>query len=163
MRFTKEDNLISRRLAEEAIFIDPEYGGAYYLLATTHMLDVWLRATKSPKQSLEKAIELARKAISLGGTGSHALLGWLYAMTRQHDKAIAECQQAVDLYPNLASAHAWYGMVLNSTGRFEEAVPVFEQAICYDSKDSIDSKCPRGFHASCFLNRNRCLCDRMRF
>ncbi len=131
-RFTKEDILISRRLTEEAISIDPEYGQAYSLLATTHMVDVWLRTTKSPKQSLGKAIELARKAIALGAAGSHGLLGWLYAMARQHDKAIAECQQAVDLDPNSASAHAWYGMVLNSTGRFEEAVHEFEQAVRLD-------------------------------
>jgi adenylate cyclase len=132
MRFTKEDILISRRLTEEAISIDPEYGQAYSLLATTHMVDVWLRTTKSPKQSLGKAIELARKAITLGAAGSHGLLGWLYAMTRQHDKAIAECQQAVDLDPNSAVAHAWYGMVLNSTGRFEEAIHEFEQAVRLD-------------------------------
>ena len=132
MRFTKEDNLISRRLAKEAISIDPEYGMAYFLLAATHMVDVWLQATKSPRRSMGKAIELARKAVTLDGAASHGLLGWLYAMAKQHDKAIAECQQAVDLDPNSAGAHTWYGMVLNSTGRFEEAAHELEQAMRLD-------------------------------
>jgi adenylate cyclase len=129
MRFTKEDNLISRRLAEEAISIDSEYGGAYNLLAATHMLDVWLRATKSPKQSLGKAIELARKAVILDGASAHGMLGWLYNMTKQHDKAIAECQRAVDLDPNSAVARAWYGHVLRSVGRCEDSVHELEHAV----------------------------------
>ena len=129
MRFTKEDNLISRRLAEEAISIDPEYGRVYTLLAATHMLDVWLKATKSPKQSLGKAIELARKAVTFDGASAHGMLGWLYNMTKQHEKAIDECQKAVDLDPNSAGARAYYGHVLRSVGRCEESIHELEQAV----------------------------------
>jgi TolB-like protein/Flp pilus assembly protein TadD len=131
MRFTKEDNLISRRLAEEAISIDPEYGTAYSLLGFTHMLDVWLQATKSPKQSMGKAVELSRKAVTLGG-GSHDLLGWLYVMVGQYDKAIAECQKAVNLNPSSATARTFYGLALGSSGRFEEAVHELEQGVRLD-------------------------------
>ncbi len=66
MRFTKEDNLASRGLVEEAISIDPEFGVAYSFLAMTHFLDVVLQATKSPGQSITKAIELARKGVAYG-------------------------------------------------------------------------------------------------
>ncbi len=131
MRFTKEDNLISRRLAEEAISIDPEYGTAYSLLGFTHMLDVWLQANKSPKQSMGKAVELSRKAVTLGG-GSHDLLGWLYVMVGQYDKAIAECQKAVNLNPSSATARTFYGLALGSSGRFEEAVHELEQGVRLD-------------------------------
>jgi len=131
MRFNKKDNLISRRLVEEAISIDPEYGTAYSLLAATHMLDVWLQATKSPKQSMGKAIELSRKAITLGSYG-HSLLGWLYVMVGQYDKAIAECQKAVSLNPSSATARTFYGLALGSSGRFEEAVHELEQGVRLD-------------------------------
>jgi adenylate cyclase len=127
-RFTKEDNLISRRLADEVISIDPAYGQAYVILAATHMLDIWLGATKSPRQSLGKAIELANKAVTFDGATAHAILGWLYVMAAQHDKAIAECQKAIDLDPNSASARGWYGMALRFAGRFEDSVYELEQA-----------------------------------
>ena len=131
MRMNKEANLTSRRLLEEAISIDPEYGTAYALLGATHMLDVFLQATNSPNQSLGKAIELEQKAIALGAD-AHGVLGFLYTIIRQHDKAIAECQQAVELNPNSATARTFYGLVLNLMGRFEEAVHELEQGVRLD-------------------------------
>ena len=131
MRMNKEANLTSRRLLEEAISIDPEYGTAYALLGATHMLDVFLQATNSPNQSLGKAIELEQKAIALGAD-AHGVLGFLYTIIRQHDKAIAECQQAVELNPNSATARTFYGLALNLMGRFEEAVHELEQGVRLD-------------------------------
>jgi TolB-like protein/class 3 adenylate cyclase/predicted Zn-dependent protease len=131
-RFTKEDNLIGRRLAEEVISIDPEYAAPYSLIGATHMLEVWFQTTNSPKQSMGKAIELTRKAIDLGEDVAHALLGFLYLQTRQYDEAIAECQKAVDLIPNSATARTFYGLVLKNTGRFEEAVHELEQGLRLD-------------------------------
>jgi len=131
MRMTKEDNHNSRRLVEEVISIDPEYGNAYALLGATHMLDVWLQATDYPKQSIGKAIELERKAITLG-VNAHHVLGYIYSMIGQHDKAIVECEQAIELDPNSATARMFYGLVLNKNGRFEEAVHELEQALRLD-------------------------------
>jgi TolB-like protein/Tfp pilus assembly protein PilF len=131
MRMTKEDNVVSRRLAEEAISLDPEYGTAYALLGATHMLDAWLQATESPKRSIGKAIELERKAISLGAN-AHDLLGFLYLTIRQHDKAVAECQKAVNLNPSSSTARTFYGLALGSSGRFEEAVLELEQGVRLD-------------------------------
>ncbi len=131
MRMTKEDNHNSRRLVEEVISIDPEYGTAYTLLGATHMLDVHLQATDSPKKSLGKAIELQQKAIALGAN-AHPVLGFLYSNEGQHDKAIAECQKAIELAPNSALARTFYGLVLNKVGRFEEAVHELEQGLRLD-------------------------------
>jgi len=135
MRFTKEDNLASRRLVEEAISIDPEFGVAYSFLAMTHFLDVVLQATKSPGQSITKAIELARKGIALSDAG-HDVLGFLYLNTKQYDKAIAECERAVHLDPNSATAHTFYGLTLTQTGRFEDAVDQLEQGVRLDPTSS---------------------------
>ncbi|MBW1677450.1 MAG: adenylate/guanylate cyclase domain-containing protein, partial [Deltaproteobacteria bacterium] len=60
-----ENNHKARRLAEEAIKLDPDYAQAYRWLSGTHVIDVWLDSTKSPRESLRKAIELAKKALSL--------------------------------------------------------------------------------------------------
>jgi len=130
-KFTKEGNHTARRLVEEAISKDPENGVAYTLLGATHMLDVHLQATDSPKKSLSKAIELQQKAIALGANAHH-VLGFIYSNKKLFDKAIAECKQAVELDPNYALARTFYGLVLNKTGRFEEAVHELEQGLRLD-------------------------------
>jgi adenylate cyclase len=130
-RFNKEDNALARRLAEEAIALDPEYGSAYRLLGGTHFRDVFLQTTKSPKQSIARAIELAQKAISLNKSDahSHAMLAFLFTMVRQHDKAIAEGKRAVALDPNSGAALLYLGFTLRWGGKPGEAIPVIRKAI----------------------------------
>lgn len=132
MRFTKEDNDKSRDLVEEGIAMDPQYGQAYVLLAATYMLDGFLGDIESRKQNFVKAIEISKKAITLGNVGGYGMLGWVYSLTGQGDKAIAECEKAVELNPNSATYRAWYGAVLNKVGRYEEAVQELEQAVRRD-------------------------------
>jgi len=130
-RFNIEGNIMGKQLAEEAVALDPEYARAYTTLASAHMMDVWLGSSKSPKESLDKAVELTQKAISLDPKDSrnHALIGYLYAMKRDYDKAIAEGEKAVALDPGGADAHAWLGQSLNYADKPKEAIPLFEKAI----------------------------------
>jgi adenylate cyclase len=130
-RFNIEGNIMAKQLAEEAIALDPEFPWPYYMLASTHAMDVWFGLSKSPKKSLEKAVELTQKAISLDPKDSrhYALLGYLYVMKRDYDKAIAEGEKSVALDPGGAEAHAWLGITLNFADRPKEAIPLFEKAI----------------------------------
>ncbi len=130
-RMNKEDNALGRQLIKDAISLDPEYANAYAFLATTHLIDMWLGTSKSPRESLAQAIKLAQKSIALDDSyaTAHALLGNLYTMTRQHDKGIAECERAVALDPNSATAHAWLGTNLYWAGRPEDAIPLLKKAI----------------------------------
>jgi adenylate cyclase len=130
-RFNTEGNIMGKQFAEEAIALDPEFASAYYALASAHMMDVWLGLSKSPKESLDKAVKLTQKAISLDPQDSHfyAFIGYLYTMKRDHDKAIAEGEKAVALDPGGADAYAWLGMSLNYADRPKDAIPVFEKAI----------------------------------
>ena len=126
-----ESNALAKQLAEEAIALDPDYAWAYYVLGRSHMMDVWVKATKSPKKSIGKAIELVKKAIALDVTNAdaHGLLGFLYSMTRQYDKAIAQAEKAVDFNPNSALAHFIMGKTLFFAGRSEESIPEYKIAI----------------------------------
>jgi adenylate cyclase len=130
-RLNIESNALAKQLTEKAIALDPEYAWAYHNLARTHMLDVWLGTSKSPKQSITKAMELLQKAIVLDETfaEAHGHLGWLFSMTKQHDKALTEGEKAVTLNPNSADSHMRYGKILTFAGRNEESIPILKKAI----------------------------------
>jgi adenylate cyclase len=132
---TKEGNVQARRLLEEVIALDPQFAPAYVVLGWITYLDVAVGLSKSPSKSYKQAFELAKKAIAMDDsfTGGHTLLGFLYVVVgRQYDKGTAECERAIALSPNSASAHIWMGTVLMYAGRHEEAVRHSEQALRLD-------------------------------
>jgi adenylate cyclase len=130
-QFNIESNALGKQLAQEAITLDPEYAMAYIALHRSHLMDVWLGTSKSPKQSIAKAMELTQKAIELDETyaEAHGHLGFLYSMIGQHDKAVAKGEQAVALNPNSAYAHMILGHTLRFAGRHQEAIPEYKKAI----------------------------------
>jgi adenylate cyclase len=121
-RVNPESNALAKQLAEEAVALDPEYAWAYYNLGRAHQLDVWLRTSKSPKESIGKAIGFMKKAISLDDTlaEAHGRLGFIYSMTRQYDKGIAEAEKGVAVM---------MGKTLSFAGRWEESIPEYKKAI----------------------------------
>jgi adenylate cyclase len=118
-------------LAQEAIALDPEYGGAYTILAHTHLDDVWFNRTKDRDKSIKTAEQLTLKAIELSGqdTVTHRLLGMVFLSRNQYDKALIEAQKAVELSPNSAVDNFFMGFVLRFVGRYDEAILYLEKAI----------------------------------
>ena len=134
-RINPEANAIARQLAEEAISLDPEYAWPYYVLARTNIAAVWLGTSKSPKQSIDKAMGLLEKSLALDDTfaEAHGALGFIYSsMNRQYDKGVAEAEKAVALNPNSAESHVRLGKVLSFAGRWEESIPEYKKAIRLD-------------------------------
>ncbi|NIM95034.1 MAG: tetratricopeptide repeat protein, partial [Anaerolineales bacterium] len=117
-----------------AIALDPNYAGAYRVLAHTYWMELPLGVTKDPRRSLARALELAQKSIALDNSSgmSHSLLGWLYTIMRQHEKGVSECELGVELEPNSAPANLFLAMVLRFSGRHEEAIAMHHQAIRLD-------------------------------
>jgi adenylate cyclase len=130
-KVTKEGNAQAKKILEEAIALDPEYPRLYMGLAFIHYMDVWYGTTESPDQSLARAFELAQKAISLddSNAAAYSVLGQIYMMKKQYDKAIAECERAVSLDPNSADIFLRLGTVLNYAARAEKAIPYLQNAI----------------------------------
>ncbi len=130
-RFNIEDNNVARRIAEEALAICPENPRIYNLLGWIHRMTYFLGSTKSPQETLEKAIELAQKALAMDDSmaDAHALLGNLYAIKREYDKAITEGERAVALDSGGAMANYVYGVTLLYACRPEEAIQLFQKAL----------------------------------
>jgi adenylate cyclase len=127
----KEGNAKARNLFEEAIALDPHYPEAYTWLGWTHYTDLWLKSTRSPRESIRQAFELAQKSIDLDDScqPAHGLLSWLFLIIRQHEKAIEEGEKAIALDPNSADAYGWLGQVLVFSGKPKEAALSIEKAI----------------------------------
>ena len=130
----KEGNILARKMAEEVIALDPDYPRAYRLLAMTNWLDAFLRWSNSPGKSLASAEELAQKVLAMDESDSisHRLLGYIYLLKKEHDKAIAGAERAVALDPNASGNLAALGFFLNFAGRPEEAIVWYKKAIRLD-------------------------------
>jgi len=114
-----EDNVKARRLAEEAIALDPDYARAYSALSRTHIVDVWLRSTKSPRRSFGIAIDLAKEALSLDDSLADAydILGNILILRKDYEKGIDQLERALELEPNGADIHAiWVWHFIWTTG-----------------------------------------------
>jgi adenylate cyclase len=129
-RMNKEGIALARQSFEEAVALDPKFAVAYTHLAWTYLLEVLIGFSDSPGQSMARAFELAQKALALDESlgDAHALLGSIYLVQRQWEKAVAEGERSVALNPNSADNIGILGMTLNNVGRPEEAVALLERA-----------------------------------
>jgi len=136
LRHNKNDNEMARRLCEEAIDVDPNFAYAYELLAWTYSNEAAFGWTKTPPKSYEKAMELAKKAISLDELNANAytVFAMVYARKRRFEKAMAAGKKGLSLDPANSLANALYGNVLYNVGKFTEAIPFIKKAIRIDPK-----------------------------
>lgn len=112
------------RFFEQAIEIDPGYALAYTGLADSYALALDYRSVPV-HEGFERAKFYARKALELdeGLAEAHASLAWsLFIYDWDWGGAIAEFRRAIELDPRYATAHQWYGFLLASQQRFEDAI-----------------------------------------
>jgi adenylate cyclase len=130
LRWTVGDTNLARRMTEEAIATCPENPMSYVNLGMVYHHDYWLDNTKSPRETIEKGIELAQKALAMDDSiaKAHALLCLLYSNKREYDKGIAEGERAVALNPGEATVLAIYAESLIFAGRSQEAIPFLQNA-----------------------------------
>jgi adenylate cyclase len=131
---TKEGLARARQLCEELIALEPDHPWGYKIMAMTYQFDVEIGTSKSPKESLAKAIELGQKAVSLkeSDASAQAILAYIYGMTRQYDKAVSTAERALALDPNALDVIKNSGAALAYSGHYEEALPLFERAARQD-------------------------------
>jgi adenylate cyclase len=126
-----QDNNMARRMVEEAIAMCPENPMGYLSLGWVYCYDYYLGNTNSPRETLEKAMELSQKAMAMDDSlsGPHGLLCALYTAKRDYDKAIAEGERGVALNPGGTSELLTYAASLCYAGRPKEAIQLFQKAM----------------------------------
>ena len=76
------------------------------------------------------AIELYEQSIDLHPTAeAHTYLGWTYSMMRRYEEATEQCHLAIETDPSFGNPYNDIGAYLLERGKWEEAMPWFEQAL----------------------------------
>jgi len=126
---TVESHMRQGQVAQELIEMAPEAWVGYNSLGWYY----WYLAIagKSPRESTAKAYKMAQKALSIDASdpAPHALLGSVYLLMRQHEKAIVAGKRAIELEPNGAMVHGLLGLTLSFAGRPDEAIGYLNKGI----------------------------------
>jgi TolB-like protein len=135
-RVTRQDNVVAQALLEKATAIDPSYGQALGVLATSHTFSAHMgwedMATATPVA--ERAALAAILADSEDPWAHHAL-GCVYLFTRRFDDSLAEFELALRLNPNFSLAQGYYGLALSYCGLWEEANVAARRALRLSPRD----------------------------
>jgi TolB-like protein len=129
-RVTRQDNVVAQALLEKATTIDPNYGQAFGVLATSHTFSAhmgWEDMTTAAPIA-ERAAAAAILADS-EDPWAHFALGCVYLFARRFDDSLAEFEMALRLNPNFSLAQGYYGLALAYCGRWEEAAAAAQRAL----------------------------------
>jgi tetratricopeptide (TPR) repeat protein len=135
-RVTRQDNVVAQALLEKAIAIDPNYGQALGVLATSYMFTAhmgWMDMAAAMPIA-ERAALAAIRADS-EDPWAHNALGHVYLFARRFDDSLAEFEVALRLNPNFALAQAFHGLSLSYNGRWQETAEAARRALRLSPRD----------------------------
>jgi adenylate cyclase len=136
-QYSQEGNARARELFEEAIRLDPQFARAYANLAATYRQDWNYEWTTDLPAAEQQAFELAQRSVALDPLlpYGHVQLAYLYVYRLQHDDAIREAEQAIQLGgDSFADGYAVLAQVLTYAGEPQRAVPLMEKALSLDPR-----------------------------
>jgi len=117
-------------LFQQAIAADPTYAPAHAALADVYAV-MAMNDQAPPGDAVPKARQSAQRALALDEklAEAHAVMAWIqFFYDRAGDAAEADFRRALELNPNYATAHQWYGLTLIAQGRFDDAIREFRTA-----------------------------------
>jgi TolB-like protein len=135
-RVTRQDNIVAQALLEKAIAIDPNYGQALGLLATSHTFSAHMGwADMAAATPIAERAALAAILADGEDPWAHHALGCAYLYARRFDDSLAEFELALRLNPNFSVAQGYHGLTLTYCGRWEEGVLAARRALRLSPRD----------------------------
>ncbi|MGY8635975.1 winged helix-turn-helix domain-containing protein [Bradyrhizobium sp. 14AA] len=137
-RITREDNAAAQGLLGKAVTIDPAYGKALGLLATSHIFGAHMGwADMAMTVPIAERAALAAVEADRDDAWAHHGLAYTYLFRRRFDDALAEFELALSLNPNFAMAHAFYGVTLCYAGRWQDGDAAARRALRLSPRDPL--------------------------
>jgi TolB-like protein/DNA-binding winged helix-turn-helix (wHTH) protein/Tfp pilus assembly protein PilF len=128
---TEQDNRLAREHFEHATARDPAFARAWGAMALTFVAEHrfgWNRSTPDP---LERALELARRAVALDSELPQAyfVLGYVHVFRRDYDRARQAASRAIELDPNFADSYLTLAVCRMYFGEAQQALPLVRKAM----------------------------------
>src|SRR5580693_6720027 len=135
-RVTRQDNVVAQALLEKAIAIDPNYGQALGVLATSDTFGAHMGwADMSTVAPIAQRAALSAVRADGEDPWAHHGLAYVYLFARRFDDSLAEFELALQLNPNFSLAQAFYGVALCYCGRWEEGDLAVRRALRLSPRD----------------------------
>ncbi len=134
-RRTPEDNAKAAAYLAKAIRLDPDYSTAHTALAKVYIRAVTGEHAYAEKLGIfwtdgyTKAWRLLEQGMARPNADFHVLRSWLALRKRQHERAIAEARQALQLNPNDADALEALAEALIYAGRPKQGIDFAKRAM----------------------------------
>ncbi len=139
-RITRQDNVVAQALLEKATAIDPHYGQALGVLATTHTFSAHMGwADMAAVAPIAERSALAAIEADSEDPWAHYALGCVHLFGRRFDGSLAEFEAALRLNPNFSLAQGYYGLTLAYCGRWEDADAAARRAIRLSPRDPLSA------------------------
>lgn len=127
---------------ERSVEADPQFALAHAALAGVFSMMSYYGLLPVP-EALDRARGAALRALALDAdlAEAHTVLAAVKERLEwQWAEADEAYRRAIELNPNYATAHHWYGLFLERMGRVEEAKPVMQRALALDPLSPIINK-----------------------
>jgi serine/threonine-protein kinase len=135
-RWTREGVDQGLKFLEQAIARDPEYALAYATIGWSYTeLALAVAGSDPPEEAFPRAKAAVARALEIdsGLAEAHAVLGHIkYACDYDWAGAEAEFKRAIELNPNTGEVYDFYGLMLSSLGRYDEAIELQRRAHALD-------------------------------
>jgi adenylate cyclase len=139
-QLSEEGSRAALSLLDRAIELDREYAQAYGLKGYTL---IWraFQGWEDMGAAIERATAAATRAIACDAQEpwAHMARGMVATATRNNSQALDAYQQAAELSPNFAFAHACIGATLAYGGRPQESIDSTNRAVRLSPRDSFNS------------------------
>jgi TolB-like protein/DNA-binding winged helix-turn-helix (wHTH) protein/Tfp pilus assembly protein PilF len=128
---SRENNERAQAAYRRAIEADPGYGRAYSALAYTLAFNYRRGWNDAPMQTIDRALELARKAAELDKSvpQTYWSLGYVRLMRQEFDLAEQAVAQSLQVAPNFADGYGLLALIKNSLGEAETAIELIEKGM----------------------------------
>ncbi len=135
--FIGKEAAAAAALCEQALAIDPNNVRALLGLATKFWITAALGVSSDLKADLERADELASKALALDPdfAWAHATKGWILQNQGRPEESVPEFERALVLDPSGADAYSGLGVDYLALGRFDQSLEVLDKAILASPSD----------------------------
>ena len=131
LKFSREGNVRTRQLANEALALDPDFADAIIIVGFTHLVDARNGYSKSREESLRLAVELSGKAKELAPEIPmlYNLEQSILRLEGKLDEAVKAGERAIELSPSTSVSLLATAMTMHFAGEFDRSIELAKRAM----------------------------------